>query len=213
MPHMPAERFLLDSGVYDPLLERPDVVAALLRLIGSGQAALLVTHVQRTQVPRGSDSGGDRQARRSALFDQLLAVSEEVQAGIFMLNVTPLGDGKWASDELAEAFDRNLRTRRKHLGTRTGIACDVEESDGPPLRTRYLDQVSCAECRDLIGIPVTDLLRYRDSGDATLIETARVEGATFVTRESTGRAPNAADRQGVPRLTVAQFFAWVLGRT
>jgi len=207
-PLVPADRLLLDSGVYDPLLDRPDVVDALLQLIATGRASLLVTHIQRQQVPRGSAGNSEHHAQRRALFQRLLEVSEEVRTGVLLLGITPWGEGSWVRD--AEAFDRHLRTERVHLKARTGVVCDTHYTDDRPRWTRHLDQVSCAECRDLLGIPVTDLLRYRDSADAALIETAGVEGGVFVTRESTGRAPAAADRHEVPRMTVEEFFAWVL---
>ena len=209
------DRFLLDSDVYDQLLLRPDVVGKLRRLVDSGLIVLITTHVQRDQVSAVPGDDPERAAALLALFASLSGVAVEVPTGAWALGVSPLAAARLSGEEEAEDFDARLRTRPVHFRTNTGeLLCwdgdaDLATTDDPQGAT-------CMACREGMGRETRSLLRHRHTGDALLIETARVEDAVFVTHEvgrrGRGRVRKAAPAHGVDTWHSDDFFAWVLGQ-
>jgi hypothetical protein len=201
------ERVLLDSNVYNELLQRPDVVKVLRGLIDARRVAVLLTPLHETEAASTARNKPEFAARLMQLFDDLRAVSEDVPDGAALFGISPFGTSRWMGPARAGAFEANLLTRLVHFAQATGTLCNQAETT--PIVTVNEQQVNCVVCRENLGKPVTKMWRHRGTGDAVLIETARVENAVFVTNEK-GRAVKAADRHGVRHQSVAEFFAWVL---
>jgi hypothetical protein len=205
------DRFLLDSNVYDQLLVRSDVVAALRRLVDERVVELLTTHIQRDQLSAVSHSG---RPELLALFESIERVSTTVPLGVVVLGVSRWDEAKWSGEKQTADFDANLRTRPVHLRDGAGGRLCGGTADGHA-ETTAPAAVTCFECKEAMGERPPDLLRYRNTADALLIETARVEGATFVTAEKPGvdrGALERARRHGANVMHTDEFFRWVIER-
>ncbi len=92
---------LLDSNAWDPVLDDPTHLDAVVEAVESGRLRVLVSHVQLDQL---AATPGDR-------GHQLLLVVELVDpvwvaASVFVLGYSPLGEAALADDDTAVLADR-----------------------------------------------------------------------------------------------------------
>jgi hypothetical protein len=134
-------------------------------------------------------------------------ISDEVSPGAALFGVGPFGAGRLLNPTEAAEFEK-LRRKTQHLRDGVGTLCGRDQP-GDQVTARP-SEVNCVPCRRALGRPVNQL-RNRDTADAILIDTARVQRATFVTNETIGTAAlRGPAAYNVPLLSVPDFFARVL---
>ena len=192
----------------------PHVVDRVRKLVDAGNVELLTTHIQRDQVAAVSGADPERAVALIALFDSIERISVKAPLGAVVLGVSRWGEARWSGTTETAEFEANLRTRPVHLRDDTGaLLCGGGAADYAV--TTAPAAVTCYECREALGQKTPNPLRYRNTGDALLIETARVEAATFVTDEKPGDRRSAFERarqHGVQTMHSDDFFAWVLAQ-
>jgi predicted nucleic acid-binding protein len=96
------DRFMLDTGVFHELENRPDVEQKLRNLRDGGKVILLSTHIQRDQLTAAPD--GHRRERLRAELTLL------VPTWGFVLDVSTLNESDFIPEEGTADFEQKLRT-------------------------------------------------------------------------------------------------------
>jgi predicted nucleic acid-binding protein len=145
------KRFLIDSMIYDKIVDEAGVLDLVTRCVSSGGLTLLSTHVQVDEI---------RQIRDENRRDRLLAIpTAEVPTSGFIVGISRLDQARLAEAEPIETLRRGNR--------------DHTEDALIAATASYKDAVLVTEDRTLVSrarnehIPVITWQEFREQLDAT----------------------------------------------